>query len=139
MTVGLIRSESAGDLRTLTATGATGRTRRTLTAATAGALALLGALLGVAGAYLALAATYHDDLGYLGRIPRAPARLHRRRRPLGGCRGRLAPRRPRAAHHRPAGDRMTRRRARMLALLSLVEDTQGRAADLERLAAGGIE
>ena len=69
MTVGLIRSESAGDLRTLTATGATGRIRRTLTAATAGALALLGALLGVAGAYLALAATYHDDLGYLGRIP----------------------------------------------------------------------
>jgi len=69
MTVGLIRSESAGDLRTLTATGATGRIRRTLTAATAGALALLGALLGVTSAYLALAATYHDDLGYLGRIP----------------------------------------------------------------------
>jgi putative ABC transport system permease protein len=69
MTVGLIRSESAGDLRTLTATGATSGIRRTLTAATAGALALLGALLGVAGAYLALAATYSDDLGYLGRIP----------------------------------------------------------------------
>ena len=73
MTVGLIRSEAAGDLRTLTATGATGRTRRTLTAATAGALALLGALLGVVGAYLALAATYHDDLGYLGRIPALPS------------------------------------------------------------------
>jgi putative ABC transport system permease protein len=72
MTVGLIRSESAADLRTLTATGATGRTRRTLTSATAGALALLGALLGVAGAYLALAATFHDDLGYLGRIPFVP-------------------------------------------------------------------
>jgi putative ABC transport system permease protein len=69
MTVGLIRSESAGDLRTLTATGATGRIRRTLTASTAGALALLGALLGVAGAYVALAATYLDDLGYLSRIP----------------------------------------------------------------------
>jgi putative ABC transport system permease protein len=69
LTVGLIRSESAGDLRTLTATGATSRIRRTLTASTAGALALLGALLGVAGAYLALAATYHDDLGYLSRIP----------------------------------------------------------------------
>ena len=69
MTVGLIRSESAGDLRTLTATGATSGIRRTLTAATAGALALLGVLLGVAGAYLALAATYFDDLGYLGRIP----------------------------------------------------------------------
>ena len=72
MTVGLIRSEAAGDLRTLTATGATGRTRRSLTAATAGALALLGALLGVAGAYVALAATYHDDLGYLGRVPAVP-------------------------------------------------------------------
>jgi putative ABC transport system permease protein len=69
MTVGLIRSESAADLRTLTATGATGRIRRTLTAATAGALALLGALLGVAGAYVVLTATYHDDLGYLSRVP----------------------------------------------------------------------
>jgi putative ABC transport system permease protein len=69
LTVGLIRSESAGDLRILTATGATNSTRRTLTAATAGALALLGALLGVAGAYLALAATYLHDLGYLSRIP----------------------------------------------------------------------
>ncbi len=69
MTVGLIRSESAGDLRTLTATGATSRIRRTLTAATAGGLAFLGALIGVAGAYLMLGATYHDKLDYLGRIP----------------------------------------------------------------------
>ena len=72
MTVGLIRSEAAGDLRTLTATGATSRIRRMLTGATAGALALLGALLGVAGAYVVLAATYLDDLGYLGRIPLLP-------------------------------------------------------------------
>ena len=69
MTVGLIRSESAGDLRILTATGATGRIRRTLTAATAGALALLGALLGVAGAYVVLMATYYDDPGYLRDVP----------------------------------------------------------------------
>ena len=69
MTVGLIRSESAGDLRTLTATGANSRIRRTLTAATAGALALLGALLGVAGAYVALGALYYDDLGYLSDVP----------------------------------------------------------------------
>jgi putative ABC transport system permease protein len=75
LTVGLIRSESAGDLRTLTATGATSRTRRTLTGATAGALALLGAFLGVAGAYLALAATYLDDLGYLSRVPVLPLAL----------------------------------------------------------------
>ena len=75
MTVGLIRSESARDLRTLTATGATSTIRRTLTGATAGALALLGAVLGVAAAYLALAATYLDDLAYLGRIPVLPLAL----------------------------------------------------------------
>jgi putative ABC transport system permease protein len=69
MTVGLIRSESAGDLRTLTATGATSRIRRTLTATTAGALALLGALLGVAGAYIVLLAMFYDDLGYLSHVP----------------------------------------------------------------------
>jgi putative ABC transport system permease protein len=56
MTVGLIRSESLGDLRTLTATGATSITRRNLTAVTAGVLALLGALLGIVGAYIGLAA-----------------------------------------------------------------------------------
>jgi putative ABC transport system permease protein len=69
LTVGLIRSESTGDLRTLTATGATSRIRRTLTGATAGALALLGAILGVAGAYVVLLALYHDDLGYLRDVP----------------------------------------------------------------------
>ncbi len=69
MTVGLIRSESAGDLRTLTATGATSGIRRTLTATTAGALALLGALLGIVGAYVVLAALYYDDLGYLSDVP----------------------------------------------------------------------
>ena len=69
MTVGLIRGESAGDLRTLTAAGATPGIRRTLTATTAGALALLGAILGAAGAYVVLLALYHDDLGYLSDIP----------------------------------------------------------------------
>jgi putative ABC transport system permease protein len=69
MTVGLIRGEAAGELRTLTATGATSGTRRTLTAVTSGALALLGVLLGAAGAYLALIAGYNDDLGALGRVP----------------------------------------------------------------------
>jgi putative ABC transport system permease protein len=54
MTIGLIRSETAGDLRTLTATGASGRTRRNITGATAGALGLLGALLGTVVAYLAV-------------------------------------------------------------------------------------
>ena len=69
MTVGLIRSATAGDLRTLTATGATSGIRRTLTAATAGALALLGALLGTTGAYLALIAGVAGDIGALSPIP----------------------------------------------------------------------
>lgn len=69
MTVGLIRTEAAGDLRTLTATGATSTTRRTLTATTAGALALLGALTGAAGSYLALAAAHRSDPAALGHVP----------------------------------------------------------------------
>jgi putative ABC transport system permease protein len=69
MTIGLIRTEAAGDLRTLTATGATSTTRRTLTATTAGALALLGALIGAVGAYLALAAGYRSDPGVLSHPP----------------------------------------------------------------------
>ncbi|GAA3260153.1 FtsX-like permease family protein [Dactylosporangium siamense] len=69
MTVGLIRSETAGDLRTLTAAGARRSTRRTLTAATAGALALLGALIGTIGAYLALGAWYHRELHWLAHVP----------------------------------------------------------------------
>jgi len=53
MSVGLIRSETARDLRTLTATGAGSMTRRELTAATAFALALAGAVLGTVAAYVA--------------------------------------------------------------------------------------
>ena len=56
-------------MRTLTAVGATGRTRRAITAVTAGALALLGALLGIAGAYAGLTAGYPDDLQALRPIP----------------------------------------------------------------------
>ena len=71
MTVGLIRSQSARDLRALTATGATSGIRRTLAAATAGTLALLGACLGITGAYLALAAGYFSDLASLSPVPLA--------------------------------------------------------------------
>jgi putative ABC transport system permease protein len=53
MTLGLIRSETAGDLRTLAATGASSWTRRNLTAVTAGALGLAGAVLGTVAAYVA--------------------------------------------------------------------------------------
>ncbi len=69
MTVGLIRSETARDLRTLAATGASSTTRRALTAATAGALALLGAILGTAGAYAALLAWHRSNLDPLTNIP----------------------------------------------------------------------
>jgi putative ABC transport system permease protein len=69
MTVGLIRSESARDLRTLTATGARRRTRRALTASTAGALALAGAIIGLSCAYLALLVWYHRELHWLSHPP----------------------------------------------------------------------
>jgi putative ABC transport system permease protein len=71
MTIGLIRSETAGDIRTLTATGASARTRRGITAATAGALGLLGALAGTLAAYLAvLAGSWHQLLaGHVSPLP----------------------------------------------------------------------
>lgn len=62
MTIGLIRSETASDLRTLTATGAGSGVRRRVTAATAGALGLLGAVLGTATAYLAATALFRGQL-----------------------------------------------------------------------------
>ncbi len=73
MSVGLIRSETASDLRTLTATGASSSTRRLLTAVTAGALGLLGAVLGTAAAYVAAVAYARsnslDGLSSLGYVP----------------------------------------------------------------------
>jgi putative ABC transport system permease protein len=70
MTVGLIRSETAGDLRTLTATGAGGRTRRALTGVTAGSIALLGAALGTVAAFLAAIAWAHSSLTQtFGNVP----------------------------------------------------------------------
>ncbi len=68
--VGLIRSETARDLRTLTATGASPRTRRTITAATAAALGLLGAILGITGAVIAGLAWAHSSLSAMfGDVP----------------------------------------------------------------------
>jgi putative ABC transport system permease protein len=61
MSVGLIRSETASELRTLTATGASSRTRRTLTAVTAGGLAFLGALLGTVAAYVGLTGWFRSN------------------------------------------------------------------------------
>ncbi len=73
MSIGLIRSETARDLRTLTATGASSFTRRELTAATAFALALGGAVLGTVAAYVAAIgyawANPLDGLSELSNVP----------------------------------------------------------------------
>ncbi len=74
MSVGLVRSETASDLRTLAATGASSYTRRTLTAVTAGALGFLGALLGVVGGYIAMVGwlrsnSLNGGIAALGNIP----------------------------------------------------------------------
>ena len=75
MSIGLIRSETARDLRTLTAAGASSLTRRELTAATAYALALGGAVLGTAAAYVAAIgyawANPLDGLSELSSVPTA--------------------------------------------------------------------
>ena len=74
MSVGLVRSETAGDLRTLAATGASSVTRRTLTAVTAGALGFLGALLGVIGGYVGMVGwlrsnSLNGGIASLGNVP----------------------------------------------------------------------
>jgi putative ABC transport system permease protein len=74
MSVGLVRSETASDLRTLAATGASGSTRRTLTAVTAGALGFLGALLGTLGGYLGMIGWLRSNalnggIAALGNVP----------------------------------------------------------------------
>jgi len=73
MTVGLIRSETASDLRTLTAAGASAWTRRTLTAATAWALAQAGAILGVLAAYVgAIGYSWVNPLDGLSELANIP-------------------------------------------------------------------
>jgi putative ABC transport system permease protein len=74
MSVGLVRSETAGDLRTLAATGASSYTRRMLTAVTAGALGFLGALLGTVGGYIGMIGwlrgnSLNGGIAALGNIP----------------------------------------------------------------------
>jgi putative ABC transport system permease protein len=75
MTIGLIRSETASDLRTLAATGASSFTRRELTAATAFALALGGAVLGTVAAYVAaIGYAWDNPLDGLSGLSSVPAR-----------------------------------------------------------------
>jgi putative ABC transport system permease protein len=73
MSVGLLRSETASDLRMLTATGAGSRARRAISAATAGALALIGAVVGIVAGYIAAIGFFRtsqlDTLSSLTSIP----------------------------------------------------------------------
>ncbi len=73
MSVGLLRSETASDLRVLTATGAGRTARRAISAATAGALALTGAVVGIAAGYIAAIGFFRtsqlDSLSSLTSIP----------------------------------------------------------------------
>jgi putative ABC transport system permease protein len=79
MCVGLLRSETASSLRTLTATGASGSARRAISAATAGALALIGAVVGTVGGYIAAIGFFRtsqlDPLSSLTSIPMADLML----------------------------------------------------------------
>ena len=106
MSVGLIRSETAPDLRTLTATGASGATRRAIAAATAAALGLLGAILGMAGAVLAGMAWTHSGLtATAGGVPVADIVILLAGLPLTAAAGGwlLAGREPPAGARQPIG------------------------------------
>jgi putative ABC transport system permease protein len=73
MTLGLIRSETAGDLRTLAAAGASSWTRRTLTGVTAGALGFAGAVLGTVAAYAAaIGYSWDNNLDGLSELTSVP-------------------------------------------------------------------
>jgi putative ABC transport system permease protein len=73
VSVGLLRSETASDLRMLTATGAGSRARRAIAAATAGSLALIGAVVGMVAGYIAAIGFFRtsqlDTLSSLTSIP----------------------------------------------------------------------
>ena len=102
---GLIRSEAARDLRTLTAAGAGAWTRRMITAATAAALGLLGAILGMASAAIAVLAWAHSSPSTMfGDVPLSDVLILLIGLPLVAAADgrRLAAGRPRAGGHREA-------------------------------------
>ena len=98
MTVGLIRSESAGDLRTLVATGrppASGaRSRRPLPARWR-----CSARSWASPVPTSCSALYYDDLGYLSDVPIVYLALAIVGVPLAAAAAGWLPRRPRAACH----------------------------------------
>jgi putative ABC transport system permease protein len=109
MCVGLLRSETASSLQTLTATGASGRARRTISAVTAGALALVGAVVGTAAGYIAAIGFFRtsqlDTLSSLTSIPVANLLLILAAMPLVAVIGSwlLAGREPRVIGRSPLG------------------------------------
>ena len=112
MSVGLIRSETAGDLRTLAATGASSSTRRMLTAATAGTLGLLGAVLGTFSGYVGVIGWLRDNsvsggISALGNVPMKNLLVILLGLPLAAAAVGLVGRRPSAAGHVPPADRVS--------------------------------
>jgi putative ABC transport system permease protein len=107
MSIGLIRSEAASDLRILTAAGASSFMRRNLTGVTAGALALIGAVVGTAAGYIALIAFSRtnslDGLSSLSSVPVANLLIILIAMPVGATVGGwlLAGREPAAFAHQP--------------------------------------
>ena len=72
MTIGLVRSETANDLRTLSATGATSGMRRIITATTSSSLGLAGAVLGTIVGYVGVVGFVvgsETGLTALGNVP----------------------------------------------------------------------
>jgi len=107
MSIALIRSEAASDLRILTAAGASSYMRRNLTGVTAGALALIGAVVGTAAGYIALIAFSRtnnlDGLSSLSSVPVANLLIILVAMPIGATVGGwlLAGREPAAFAHQP--------------------------------------
>jgi putative ABC transport system permease protein len=107
MTVGLLRSETASSVRTLTAACASGTARRGISAATAGALALIGAVVGTAAGYVAaigfFRASQLETLSSLTSVPAANLLLILVGMPLAAVIGGwlLAGREPSAIGRRP--------------------------------------
>ncbi len=109
MSVGLLRSETASDLRALTAAGAGSTARRAISAATAGALALIGAVVGIVAGYVAaigfFRASQLDSLSSLTSVPVASLLLILIGMPLIAVTGGwlLAGREPSAIGRQPPG------------------------------------